>query len=38
VNVYVDGKEVDIEAVTTDAEKYLTFLNKHLKNRNFIVG
>lgn len=24
--------------MTLDAEKYLTFLNKHLKNRKFIVG
>ena len=38
INLYLDGKEIDIEAVTADAEKYLTFLNKHLKNRKFIVG
>ena len=24
--------------MTADAEKYLTILNKHLKNRKFIVG
>lgn len=38
INLYLDGKEVDIESVTADAEKFLTHLNKHLKNRKFIVG
>lgn len=32
------GKEVDIEKLTEDAEKFLAVLNKHLKNRKFIVG
>lgn len=38
INIYLDGKEVDIEAVVEDAEKFLRHLNKHLKNRKFIVG
>lgn len=38
VNVFLDGKEVDIDAVTQDAEKFLTHLNKHLKNKKYIVG
>ena len=38
VHIVICGKEVDIEKLTEDAEKYLAVLNKHLKNRKFIVG
>lgn len=38
LNVYLDGKEVDIETVTHDVEKFLAHLNKHLKNRKYLVG
>jgi glutathione S-transferase len=38
VNVYLEGKEVDIDKVIEDAEKFLTHLNRHLKNRKYLVG
>lgn len=38
INLYLDGKEIDIEAVTANAEKIYLLFNKHLKNRKFIVG
>jgi glutathione S-transferase len=38
VNIFFEGKEVEIDKVIEDAEKFLTHLNQHLKNRKFIVG